>query len=158
MEIFLLVGDVLNFAVRIEEDGEAFYRKTALVAEEGEVKKLFLRLADEEVGHKKVFQDMSSKLEEYSPTESYSGEYMAYLRDYIDSKVVFTKEKEKQSSTVNDTPSAIDFAMERELDSILYYQEVKQFIMERQWRIIDGIIAEERKHFAILAEARKNYK
>jgi rubrerythrin len=158
MEIFLGARDVLNFAIRIEEDGEVFYRKAALAAEKEPVRKLFARLADEEVGHKKVFQDMLSKLEEYSPTESYSGEYMAYLRDYIDSKIVFTEEKEKQFFAVKSTLSAIDFAMERELDSILYYQEVKQFIMEKQWRIIDGIIVEERKHFAILAEAKENYK
>lgn len=158
MEIFLQAGDVLNFAVRIEEDGEVFYRKAALVAEGEAVKKLFLRLADEEIGHKKLFQNMLSKLEEYKPTESYGGEYMAYLRDYIDNKAVFTKEKENRFSAVKDTLSAISFAMERELDSILYYQEVKQFIMEKQWWAIDNVIAEERKHFALLAEVKKNYR
>ena len=157
MEIFLQAGDVLNFAVRIEEDGEVFYRKAALAAEREAIKKLFLHLADEEIGHKKVFQGMLSKLEECTPTESYSGEYMAYLRDYIDSKVVFTKGKENQFSDLKDTLSAIDFAMERELDSILYYQEVKQFIVDKQWSAIDNIIAEERRHFALLAEVKRNY-
>jgi len=158
MEIFLRAGDVLNFAVRIEEDGEVFYRKAALVAEGAEIKKLFIRLADEEIGHKKIFQNMLSKLEEYTPAESYNGEYMAYLRDYIDDKVVFKKEaKENQFPDVHDTLSAIDFAIQRELDSILYYQELKQSIMEKHRTIVDNIIAEERKHFALLAEVKKNY-
>jgi rubrerythrin len=158
MEIFLQAADVFNFAVRIEEDGEVFYRKAARAANGEEIKKLFIRLAEEEIGHKKIFEDMLSKLEEYVPTESYSGEYMAYLRDYIDDKVVFTKDaRENQFPEVRDTLSAIDFAMQRELDSILYYQEVKQFIIEKQRQAIDNIIAEERKHFALLAKIRKNY-
>ena len=159
MEIFLQAADVLNFAVRIEEDGEAFYRKAAVEAKEGAIKKLFVRLADEEVKHKKVFHDMLSKIDEYRPTESYGGEYMAYLRDYLDGKIVFTKEAEKNRLSVgNDALSAIDFAIQRELDSVLYYQELRQFIMERQRGIVDDVIAEERKHFALLAEAKKNYK
>ena len=158
MEIFLQAADVFNFAVRIEEDGEVFYRKAALAANGEEIKKLFIRLAEEEIGHKKIFEDMLSKLDEYAPVESYSGEYMAYLRDYIDDKVVFTKDaRENQFFEVRDTLSAIDFAMQRELDSILYYQEVKQFIIEKQRPAIDNIIAEERKHFALLAKIRKNY-
>ena len=101
---------------------------------------------------------MLSKLEEYTPAESYNGEYMAYLRDYIDDKVVFKKEaKENQFPDVHDTLSAIDFAIQRELDSILYYQELKQSIMEKHRTIVDNIIAEERKHFALLAEVKKNY-
>ena len=158
MEIFLQASDILNFAVRIEEDGEVFYRKAASLAGEEATKKLFVRLADEEIGHKRLFQSMLSKLEEYAPTESYSGEYMAYLRDYIDNKVIFTKEREKQFSNLKDTLSAIDFAMERELDSILYYQEARQFIIEKQRSAVDNIIAEERRHFALLAEVKKNYR
>ena len=50
---------------------------------------------------------------------------------------------------------AIDFALQRELDSILYYQEMRAFVPERHFPTIDAIIAEERKHFAILSEARK---
>ncbi len=158
MEIFLQATDVLNFAVRIEEDGESFYRKAALEAKGEAIKELFIHLADEEIEHMKVFQGMLAKIEEYRPTESYGGEYMAYLRDYIDNKIVFTKEAERNRlSAAADALSAIDFAMQRELDSILYYQEVKQFIMERQRGVVDNIIAEERNHFALLAEAKKNY-
>lgn len=101
---------------------------------------------------------MLVKIEEYRPTESYSGEYMAYLRDYIDNKVIFTKEsKEKGFKGVFDAQSAIDFAIQRELDSILYYQEAKQFVAPKQHGQIDKIIEEEQKHFAVLSELKKNY-
>ncbi|MCX5816376.1 MAG: ferritin family protein [Proteobacteria bacterium] len=158
MSIFLQASDVFQFAIRIEEDGELFYHRAAMMAEDKEIQKLFDRLADEEVRHKRIFQDMLVKIEEYRPTESYSGEYMAYLRDYIDNKVIFTKEsKEKGFKGVFDAQSAIDFAIQRELDSILYYQEAKQFVAPKQHGQIDKIIEEEQKHFAVLSELKKNY-
>lgn len=158
MSIFLQASDVFQFAIRVEEDGELFYHKAAMIAEDRETGKLFNHLADEEVRHKRIFQDMLVKIEEYRPTESYSGEYMAYLRDYIDNKVIFTKEaKDGQLRNVHDTLSVLDFAIQRELDSILYYQESKQFVALKHHGQIDKIIEEERKHFAVLSESKKHY-
>jgi len=158
MSIFLQASDVFQFAIRVEEDGELFYHRAAMMAEDKEIQKLFDRLADEEVRHKRTFSDMLEKIEEAKPHENYSGEYMAYLRDYIDNKVVFSKEsKEKGFKGVHDVQSAIDFAIQRELDSVLYYQEAKQFVAPKHHGQIDKIIEEERKHFAVLSEVKKKY-
>lgn len=158
MKIFN-AGDVLQFAVRIEEDGEAFYRKAALAADDKEIRDFFSMLADEEIQHKGIFQDMLSKIETAAPAETYDGEYAAYLGNYIDDKVIFTKNKEEEaSSDVKNTLSAILFAMQREADSILYYHESKQFIAEKFYGIIDKIIAEERKHFKKLSQLKSKYK
>ena len=152
MEIFLQASDILQFSVRIEEDGEIFYRKAALMARDKDVRAFFNSLADEETWHKKTFQDMLAKIEGHRPPESFEGEYIAYLRDYIDNKAVFTKDAaDRQLSDANDVSSAVSFAMQRELDSILYYQEIRQFLSEKHHGAIDSIIEEERKHFANLA-------
>ena len=105
--------------------------------------------------HKKVFEDLLSKIEKYEPAESYPGEYFAYLRAYVDN-IIFTKEElDAELSRVKDTLSAIKFAIQRELDSILYYHEVKKFVPESQHHLIDKIIDEERKHFLKLLELEK---
>ena len=158
MKIFN-AGDVLQFAVRIEEDGEAFYRKAALAIGDKDIRDLFLLLADEEIKHKVIFQDMLSKVESVAPAETYDGEFAAYLHNYIDDKVIFTNSKQEEvSSDAKDTVSAILFAIQREADSILYYHESKQFIAEKFYGIIDKVIAEERKHFNKLSELRNKYK
>ncbi len=158
MKIFN-AGDVLEFAVRIEEDGEAFYRKAALATGDKDVRDLFSFLADEEIKHKVIFQDMLSKVEAVAPAETYDGEFAAYLHNYIDGKIIFTKNKQEEiASDAKDTLSAILFAMQREADSILYYHESKQFIVEKFYGVIDKIIAEERKHFNKLSELRNKYK
>ena len=152
-------GDILQFAMRIEEDGEMFYRKAALNAETKETRDFFNVMADEEARHKTVFSDMLKGIDVNPPAESYRGEYAAYLRDYIDGRVVFTKkEKDQAMSDSLDVAQAIRFAMGREVDSILYYHEAKQFIDKKHYAEIDKIIEEERKHFHKLADMQKKFK
>ena len=157
MNIFS-TGDIFQFAVRIEEDGEIFYHKAALNSSDKEVSDLFNLLADDEIRHKRIFEEMLSGIETNPPAESYRGEYAAYLRDYIDGKVVFTKRTGAEAmSDALDVPSAIRFAMGREADSILYYHEAKQFIDKKHHGAVDKIIEAERKHFAKLAQMGKKY-
>jgi rubrerythrin len=146
--------DIVEFAVRIEEEGEQFYRQAAEKTDNKEVKDLFARLADDEVGHKKIFGRMMKDLPDYQPAETYEGEYLAYVRNYIDGKVVFAGLSDPAAFT---TLAAIDYAMQKEIDSVLYYHEIKSLAAPTHHATIDKIIAEERKHFARLAEVRKGY-
>ncbi|MBP8984867.1 MAG: ferritin family protein, partial [Syntrophobacterales bacterium] len=139
-------SDIFQFAVRIEENGERFYRQAATVFDNEEVKHLFNSLADEEVKHKKYFSTLLSQIESYDPPETYPGEYMEYLRNYLDNKVVFSSHATKDEfGGVKDALSALDFAINREVDSILYYSEAKNFVSKSQHGEIDKIITEERR-------------
>jgi rubrerythrin len=148
-------SDIFKFAIRIEEDGRIFYLKAVDFTDTAGVKNLFLHLADEETRHKRIFQEMLGKAGDYRSPESYAGEYMTYLRDYIDDKVVFKKDLKGTLTDIHDTLAALDFAIKREVDSILYYQEVKQFVPEKHHKFIDDVIAEERNHFKKLTEVKK---
>ncbi len=147
-------SDVLQFAVRMEDNGGLFYRKAAELSDKTEAKKLFEYLASEEAEHKKTFEKFLSKVTLYEPTEDYPGEYLAYLHNYIDGKVFFTDEVSMAKGI--DTASALEFAIQREMDAILYYTELKAFVSADDQKSIDAIIDEERKHFAQLSEIKKN--
>jgi rubrerythrin len=151
-------SDIVEIAVRIEENGANFYKFAEQIAHQEEAKNLFAHLAVEETAHKKVFEAIFANMEKSNLTESYEGEYNSYLRDYVDSNIVFTKEAmDKELSNIKDTVSALDFAIKRELDSILYYHEIKRFVPSAQHMALDQIIDEERKHFAKLSEVKKRY-
>lgn len=155
MSIFFNANEILQFAVRIEENGEKFYRYAARITKDDDTKKIFEYLADEENTHKKKFEDLLLKIEEFQPLESYPGEYLAYLRAYVDN-IIFTNEVlDKEISEVKDALVAINFGIQRELDSILYYHEIKKFVPKSQHTLIDKVIDEERKHFSKLSEIRK---
>jgi len=153
----LNASEIFQFAVRIEENGEKFYRDTAEKFGNDRFKELFLALADEEVKHKEIFENMVSKIESYEPHESYPGEYFLYLRAYAD-KIIFDEEKLTGEIARITTPvEAIDFAIEKEWESISYYNEIKGSVSEGQRGQVNKIIEEERKHFTKLSEGKKMF-
>lgn len=151
-------SDIVEFAIRMEENGERFYRRAATTTADEEVKSIFNRLADEELKHRKFFSAIFSDMEKKTPPETFPGEYMAYLRDYIDGKAVFTEKEEAELSEIKETLAAIDFALQREMDSVLYYHEIKRFVSDSQHPVISNIIEEEWRHFHTLSKAREKYK
>jgi len=148
-------SEIFQFAIKIEENGEKFYRYAAQVTEDAKMKEAFNSLANDEIEHKEIFEEMLSKIKKYEPPEIYPDEYFAYLRAYADDAVFTGEIQENELSAVKDTSSAIKFAIQRELDSILYYQEIKNFVTKDQHDLIDRIIEEERKHFLKLSKFLK---
>jgi rubrerythrin len=54
--------NVFEFAMRMEKDGEAFYREIAEKTRDIGLKKIFTTLADEEVVHYNTFKSLSEKI------------------------------------------------------------------------------------------------
>lgn len=156
MSVFA-ASDIVQFAIRIEENGMNFYRYAVQLVKDEEAKNLFSRLADDEAGHKRFFEKLFAGMEkETPPPEEYAGEYDVYLREYVDNNIIFTAEvMEKELQGIKDRNSAIDFALRREMDSIFYYSEVKRFVPPARHGDIDKVIDEERRHVAILSAAKK---
>ncbi|MCM8801284.1 MAG: ferritin family protein [Candidatus Omnitrophica bacterium] len=154
---FFEPSEILEFAIRIEENGERFYRQISKRFKPKEVKETFNYLADEEVKHKKIFENMLSKIEDYQPPQSYPEEYFLYLRAYADEHI-FTKEKQAQvmAKKIKNIKEAIDFALQIELDSILYYLEAKNLVSTDQVSILNKVIDEEHRHYLKLSEMKKN--
>lgn len=153
MGVFFDASEIFQFAVRIEENGEKFYRDIAERSGPGEIRELFSYLAGEETVHRKTFLGMLGKVEKYEPPETYPGEYFQYLRSYADN-LIFSGDTEKQMTCSKDMACVFDFAIRRELDSIMYYMETKNFVKDTQHKVIDRIINEERKHFVRLTEMK----
>ncbi|MDD5723654.1 MAG: ferritin family protein [Syntrophales bacterium] len=155
MDIFH-ASEIVEFAVRIHDNGAHFYEYAIQLVDNEEAKGLFAELAEEERMHKKSLEKIFARMEKYLPPETYTGEYVQYLRNYIDNNIVFTKEAiDADLATVKNACSAIDFAARRELDSICYYESIKSIVPEAEHKVVDNIIAGERNHFVKLTNLRK---
>ncbi len=151
-------GEVYQFAIRIEEDGEHYYHEIAKKLKDKEAKALFNWLAEQEMRHKSVFEKMLEGIEKYEPSESYPEEYFEYLKAYADN-IIFNKEKLKdEAKKVSDIPSAAQFGMRREIESIQYYSDIRGIVPPKDRLAIDRIISEERKHFLKLVGIKEGYK
>ncbi|NVN90073.1 MAG: ferritin family protein [Desulfuromonadales bacterium] len=149
-------SDVLQFALRMEEDGVTFYREAAERAKNFEVKNLFIFLANEEENHKKTFEEFLSKVTLSEPPEDYPGEYLHYLHNYIDDKIFVDLSDKSEKSESSSVAHALEFAIQREMDSVHYYQELKAFVPVEDHPTLDKIIHEERKHFMQLSQVKKD--
>ena len=155
--VLFTASDVLQFAVRMEEDGGRFYREAADRSEKAEVKKLFNSLASDEANHKKIFEEFLLKEDLFEPREDYPGEYLSYLHDYIDGKIFVALDDKSALTESGNVAKALEFAIRREMESIHYYQELKAFVSIEGQESLDKIIDEERRHFMQLSEAKKNH-
>ena len=149
-------SDIVEVAVRIEQNGENFYRYAVQLAGKEEIKSLFQRLADEEVKHRQIFAGILAGMDRNLPPEGYDGEYAAYLHDYVDNRLVFKAETfAAEMAKIRSEAAALDFAIQRELDSIHYYREMREMLPGEGCTAIDRIIAEEKEHFIRLSAMRK---
>ncbi len=153
MAPLLNIDEVLQFAVRIEEQGEQFYRQRAASAT-GQAAALFTQLADDERQHRGVFSTMLGRLASYQPPTAYPDEYFQYLRAYAD-QTIFSDAAQKSLPPAASLGDVIEFALGRELASITYYSEMRAFLPPAHHEAIEQVIAEERRHFARLAALKR---
>ncbi|MCK9483552.1 MAG: ferritin family protein [Candidatus Marinimicrobia bacterium] len=149
------IRDVFNIAVKIEEKGEEFYRETAKIIPQMEVKSLFEKLADEEVAHKQIFLKMAEKIGAIQLNQTAREEFYAYLEAYTQNLIFSDVKAETKIPAIHDAKTALLYAIEKELDSVLYYKEVRELIPVSEQLLIDGIIDEERRHVVRLSELKK---
>jgi len=148
-------GEVYQFAIKIEENGEGFYRKIVEKMEDEEVQNLFQFLADEEVKHKEIFKNMLGKIEDYHPPESYPGEYFNYLKSYAENLIFSVDQLNRELEDINSPLSAINYGIKKELNTISYYNEIKNIVSDNEINKIESIINEERKHVVKLSKMKE---
>jgi len=141
------VKEIFQIAIRIEENGERFYHNAVKLTEDIAIKGVFGLLAEEEMKHKEIFTTLLSEVTKDINFDAYPDEYLDYLQAYVNNTIFKQKQIEEEMNKIKDVTSALNFAIQRELDSILYYQEIKRFIPENQQDKMEGIVNEERKHY-----------
>ncbi|MFN3966259.1 MAG: ferritin-like domain-containing protein [Endomicrobiia bacterium] len=156
MVYFFKASELVEFAIQIEKNGEAFYLAVSKKTKSQEIKEAFIYLAQEEVRHRKIYEGLLKTVENYQPREIYPEEYFQYLRAYADQHIfVKNNEIEEKASKVKSDIEAIDIALGFEKDSILFYIEMRNFVPDNEKPIIDKIIEEEHRHYTKLTEVKK---
>ncbi|MGD1074811.1 MAG: ferritin family protein [Thermodesulfovibrionales bacterium] len=137
--------DIYEFAMKMEKDGENYYRELAKKTESPGFKNIFIMLADAEVIHQNIFEKMKENEQvKVAPTK-----ILAQVKN------IFTQMREEDS----EIPIAITQtelykkAQEIEKNSRDFYLEKAGEVKEpHQKDIFLKIAEEEKKHYLILAE------
>jgi len=153
--------EVFEMAIRIEENGAAFYRKAATLQKQ-ESDKLFLtQLGKIEDNHKISFEKMRKELSEMEKSKTVfdpQEELEFYLSAMADAHGGEGDPRVAESLTEAHTMKEIlNIAISLEKESILFYLGLKDLLPPQYGQEkIDDIIKEERKHISQLNSFLKN--
>ena len=157
MSITFSGSELINIAIGIERRGIAFYDIMTKSTENAAARDVFQYLADMERQHIQIFQGMLDEANKYQPSETYTGEYAAYLQALVDNAVFTDDMVTSEMATQADSDiAAIELAITAEKDSILFYYEMKDIMPQRAQPTVNKIIAEEKSHLKQLSELKRN--
>jgi len=156
MAVFFSGSELLEIAMGIESNGMAFYQALADKTGKRDVKDIYTYLAGEEKKHLDTFQGMSDSLRQVKPPETYTEEYMLYLKSLVDSAVFSNvTEAQQKAGKISNEIEALDTGIQAEKDSILFYMELQNLVRERDCEVVLNIVDEEKKHLRQLSELKK---
>jgi rubrerythrin len=153
MAVFFSGSELLEIAMGIERNGMAFYQALADKTGKRDVKDIYTYLAGEEKKHLDTFQGMSDSLGQAKLPETYTEEYMLYLKSLVDSAVFSNvTEARQKANKVSNEVEALDTGIRAEKDSILFYTELQHLVRERDRKVVLKILDEEKNHLRQLSE------
>lgn len=134
---------VYEYAMKVEKDGEAYYRELASKAPNNGLKKVFTILADAEVKHYNVFKNMLNK-------KAVDADTMDIITD---TQTIFETLKEEKDNVdfQGDEVEYYEEAIKREDDSYIFYlNKANELEDENEKSIFLKIADEEIKHKEVL--------
>lgn len=134
--------DIFEYAMKMEKDGENFYRRIAQKTADKGLKNIVTMLANEEVKHYRAVERM--KQDNYQMTET------SVLDD---AKNIFVEmnERNKGFEPAEEQTELYEKAKEIERESWEFYEEkAGEAEKEQQKKLFERLAEEERKHYFLL--------
>ncbi len=155
MFVFGTADDVFGMAVRIEENGEAFYSGAAAKTHDPGVKKLFEELAEMESGHVRAFKALRSALPGSFPADAVwdpEGLAESYLQATADTHIFTVESAKDRLARVKTTMQALEMAMQFEKDSVAFFLGMKELLPDVSGKAeIDILIQAEMQHVQMIS-------
>jgi len=145
--------EIIEIAIRIEENGYAFYSAAAdIFRGSNNTKGLFLDLAGKELLHIAIFQKLSEKFEPENfdfDQEEASG----YISNLADTHIFGKKDAGiTLAKKIKSTKETLEIAYKFENDSVDFYTELAKRTHSDSKKLIQKIIEEEKEHAAEIKE------
>lgn len=147
-------ADIIELALQIEKNGEAFYRAVAEKSSSPPIQALFVDLADQEVQHYHFFKKLAQTAwDKPLMTEEVWQDYLGYLDATVQSAFFQAEDKSLAlAETVEDEKEAIRMAMGFEKETMLFFHDLRDLVPEGDKKTVTRIIMEEKNHLRRLAD------
>ncbi|RJR41651.1 MAG: hypothetical protein C4576_17465 [Desulfobacteraceae bacterium] len=147
------IREILALAVKLEKNGERFYREAESRFKEPSLLSLLRWLADEELRHMDWFEHKRSEMKPAGEERDLEKIGDELLRDILGDQTFSLQEVDL--STIRDQVSLVDVAVEFESDTVLFYEMLLTLVDDKQTTDkLSEIIAEENNHIRSLRTFR----
>ena len=149
------IQEILDLAIRVENNGESVYRQAVDETSEPELVSLLQWMADEEVKHARWFAELKQKAKTHS-TDLFMAEMSREVfADFLGEKSF--SHQDVDFSKIDQVSDLFAVFIEFERDTILFYETLKPFIEDTETLThLDKIIAEENGHIEKLYQFLAN--
>ena len=145
------VHEILDIAVRIEKNGEEFYREAKEKVSSDSVASLLQWLADAEVEHWQRFTGLKQTLNADVGNRQLEEMSGALLQDILGDQNFSLSDID--FADVHGVPTLLKLAIEFENDTILFFEMISGLIDDSKTiACLETIIREERHHIQVLEE------
>lgn len=139
------LAEVYDLGIRIEKNGEKFYRDALKQAWSKPIADMLKRLAEEEIKHVDFFAKRMDELKQKRENPFLDEMGSAMLKDILGNQTFSLKEADV--SKMKSVDELVALAIEFEKDTILFYEMVGSFMTdEGSRRELKAIIEEEERH------------
>ena len=145
------MSEIIEFAIRIEENGEKVYRDASEKVSDPYLVSFLKWLADEEAEHVQWFSDLKRTVRDES-VDPQLGEMGRTLLLGVVGDQSFSL-KESDLTTIADLNEVLKIALGFEKDTVIFYEMMGSFVQEdAAVAKLDQIIQEENQHVKVLSE------
>jgi rubrerythrin len=139
------IQEILDLAIRLENNGESVYRQALDEIAEPELFSLLQWMADQEVEHARWFAELKHKLKTHSTNLFMAEMSREVFADFLGEKSF--SHQDVDFSKIDRVSELVAVFIEFEKDTILFYETLKPFIEDNDTlNNLEKIIAEENKH------------
>ena len=153
---FFDINDIVEMAVRMEQNGYAFYNKALQRAElDNKIRSILTTLRDDEKEHEKIFRALRDKINNNEIKQNTNWEEAQfYMESIVKTHVFYEPDKAIQMAQKSENATdLIKYAIQFEKDTILFFYSLSKYVKgQKAEKILDAIINEEMKHIGKLQE------
>ena len=155
MANLFVASEIVAMNATEEHNGYEFYKALAESAKTQKLREAAKRIAEQEKRHEKRFQRWLDQLGEHEPTESYPGEYDAYLKALLSNTTFESEEAAREAATGAETDArAVEIALQMEKNTLLLLQELRKHVPEKDLQLVDETVREEENHLVELSQLK----
>jgi len=144
------LSEIIEFAIRIEENGEKVYRDASAKSSDPSLVSLLQWLADEELEHVRWFSELKKSIKEVSVNPQVGEMGQNLLLEIVGDQSFSLKEKD--FSIIADLKEVLKISLEFEKDTVIFYEMMASFVQDNAALAkLNQIIQEEKRHADILS-------